>query len=139
MPITYEIDRNAGMVRLSAREDLSLEDDTTRIQQVLIDPDFEAGMPVLVDCRKNRPFADGDYVWGLTDAFVRAGAGEAFGKIAIVVSKQVSVGLANMFCTLVGGDQSRMRVFEDVSEACDWLRGLEAQPSSNGRDSSNPG
>lgn len=121
MPITFEIDSEARIVRTTARGDITLEEELAVFKSFLADPSFEPGFGILHDNRERVSVSTTDYVKGMADAVQdnRDAIGPA--KIAIVVSRMVSVGLGNMFAILTENAPTTTKVFWDIDEAERWL------------------
>jgi hypothetical protein len=121
MPITFEIDTEARIVRATARGDITLEEELACFESFLSDPRFESGFGILHDNRERRSVSSTDYVKGMADAVQKNRAALGPAKVAIVVSRMVSLGLSNMFAILTENALIRTRVFWDIEEAERWL------------------
>jgi hypothetical protein len=128
MPITYQIDKGARIVRAVARGDVSLEEERRFLDAFLRDPDHMPGFGILLDNRERGLPASSDQVRGMAEAFEtnREVVGEA--RMAIVVSREVSLGLARMFALLTEEASVLTEAFRDINEAEAWLRGQERLP-----------
>jgi proline iminopeptidase len=128
MPITYQIDKGSGIVRAVARGDVGLEEERRCLEAFLRDPDHKPGFGILLDNRERGLPSSSDQVRGMAEAFDahREKVGEA--RMAIVVSREVSLGLARMFALLTEDASIHTEAFRDINEAEAWLRGQERLP-----------
>jgi len=118
MPGHFEVDRKAGIVRVTFTGVLSAEGVTVMRDEAFGHPDVEPGMSLLVDLR------------GCTDATLSVEAmrrlapvpdvlGE--GKRAFVVERELVYGLSRAWQTWAQAGQKRIEVFRDLEAAEAWL------------------
>jgi proline iminopeptidase len=131
MPITYQIDKGAGIVRTVARGDVDLEEERRCLESFLADPDHQPGFGILLDNRERGLPASSDHVRGMAEAYEEHQNTVGNARMAIVVSREVSLGLARMFALLTERATVETEAFRDINEAEAWLRGqgnLIAEP-----------
>ncbi len=129
MPITYQIDKDAEIVRAVARGDVSLDEERRCFEAFLADPDHEPGFGILLDNRERGIPASSEHIRGMARAFQdrREEVGPA--RMAIVVSREVSLGLARMFALLTDDTPVDAQAFADINQAEAWLSGGRARPA----------
>jgi proline iminopeptidase len=123
MPITYQIDRDCGIVRAAARGDVSLEEERKCLESFLADPDHQPGFGILLDNRDRGLPASSEHVRGMAEAFERHKEAVGRARMAIVVNREVSLGLARMFALLTERVPIHTEAFSDINEAEAWLLG----------------
>jgi len=119
MPLRYEIDPQANVVRIIGTGHLSMTEMIATVDELAEDPQFRSGVPVIFDIRQAR------YEAGLEDGDLFAAAlkrreADFQGRFALVVSESIQV-LAKLYCVVakVAGVE-RMSCFTDVDEAIAW-------------------
>jgi hypothetical protein len=123
MPLTWAIDREAGIVRVTAQGQVSLEHERDSLLRILAHPDHTPGLGILLDNRERRPAATPDHVRAMAGVVSEVPDRLGRMKLAIVVSRDVSFGMARMFAILSEASTMRTSIFRDVDEAEAWLRG----------------
>ena len=123
MPINYQIDKDAGIVRTVARGDVDLEEERRCLEAFLADPDHQPGFGILLDNRERGLPASSDQVRGMAEAYEEHQNTVGDARMAIVVSREVSLGLARMFALLTERATVETQAFSDINEAEAWLRG----------------
>jgi hypothetical protein len=123
MPISYEIDRESGLARVTALGEVSFEEEKQCFDEILADPSRCPGCGILLDNRERGTPATAEHVKGMAHAFQERQTDVGYAKLAIVVSKEVSFGLGRMFSTLVDELPIETGVFRDIDEAEEWLAG----------------
>ncbi len=121
MAISYEIDAGARIVRATVRGDLSLEEDLQFLRSALADERWEPGFGILYDNRERGSVTTADYVKAAASFVEESRDSLGPAKVAVVVSRVVSVGLANMFAILTEHMPVTTKVFWDIEEAERWL------------------
>ncbi len=122
MPISYEFDGDAGFVRIEARGDITLEEEREALAAILADSDHRPGLAMLIDFRERGEPASAEHVRGLAHAFEEHRADVGGARLALVVSREVSVGLGRMFEALTTDLAIEMRIFREIEKAEKWLR-----------------
>jgi hypothetical protein len=124
MPVTYTIDPEAGMVRMTCSGVLTNEELVDSIERLHTDPARRPGMPSLVDCREVQQMLVTPA--GLEAAATLEGvlvdpAQEAW-AVAIVAPQDEVFWSARTYEALRSGSPEKVRVFRDRVEAEGWLQ-----------------
>ncbi len=120
MGVTYKIDTAKNMIRVivSGKTDAS---DWINCFTELRDHELKKDdMNMLLDAREHESVVDTKTVLAVTNlSTIRATPI----KLAFLVSRVVSVGMANMASSHLEKKNIHTRIFEDEKEAEDWLQG----------------
>ena len=95
------------------------------VQELIANPDFAAGDPLLVDFTQATLNANYDSALTFND-FMQTNA-EAFAgsRWAVLPGKILNRGMVNRHLLLAQEDAIQKRLFTDRAEALQWLRGIE--------------
>ena len=121
MPISYELDRAARIVRITAHGDVSFPEEKECLDAFLADSTHQPGFRILLDDRERMPAASSAHVKAMASLFELNRQAIGAARLAIVVAKDVSFGLARMFSMLTDNSLVETRVFRDIDEAEQWL------------------
>ena len=122
MPISYEMDRESAIVRVTAIGDITLEEERKCFEEILSEPEHCPGCSILLDNRERGEPASTEHVKGMAQAFHDHQDDVGYARLAILVAKEVSFGLGRMFSTLTEHLPLEASVFRDIDEAETWLR-----------------
>lgn len=121
MTVDVQVEQPGSLARVTIGGPVALEGFIQGLETLLGHPDFTPGTDVLVDLL--------DHVHRTTSADVRALAGALLGasdrlkgsRMAVIVCRTVSYGMARMLQTFVEDAPFRLEVFYDCREAEQWL------------------
>ena len=121
MPVNYKIDAVSRVVRATVRGLVTLEQEVDCLENFLGDPGFETGFGLLFDHRARGTVASVQHVRGMARAFQRHLEQLGKTRLAIVVSREASFGMARMFSILTENMPIDTHIFKDITEAEHWL------------------
>ena len=121
MIVDVRVDRGAGLVVAVLEGPVPLEGLVEGIDRMLSDPDFRAGMDILVDMQRHVHQASGADMRRLGDALTSRLEYLKGTRLAAVVSKTVSYGMIRMLQAFVDGAPFQVGVFYTPEEAKEWL------------------
>jgi hypothetical protein len=119
VPIRNEIDKQAGLVRITIEGRTDEQEWLDSVSELGKDPDFRPSMNLLIDVRHHETVASSDMMWKIGRM---VGPDASNSRWAIVVSRLVSVGMSNMLSALVQEAGIKVKAFEDMDEAEKWVR-----------------
>jgi len=119
VPIHHDVDKEAGILRISVEGLTTEEDWTGMLAAIAADPDFRPSMGLLIDVRKHESIASSEVMWKISQ---RAGADATNARWAIVVSRVVSEGMSFMLSALVEKSGFQVKVFREIDKAEAWLK-----------------
>jgi len=120
MPLEYKIHHAENYVAIRAWGDVSPTDWQALIRSLFADKGVYGGRNFLIDVAEQRSVISTDLVWAIID---KVPNNKTRSRWAIVVSRAVSVGVANMFSSLLDGKNIAVQPFEDRAKAMQWLAG----------------
>jgi SpoIIAA-like len=123
MPYTYDIDRQANLVRVTITGHNTAAEMERRMREVTNDLRWSPGMDALVDLTGMTGLdMSADQIGDLTALHGMLDALIGDGRLAMVADKEVSMGFSRLYQTF--GEQRtsmKIRVFQSVREAEQWL------------------
>jgi len=117
VPIRYDIEKDGGLVRVTVEGSTEEKDWADALDAMAGDPDFEPGR-MLIDVRKHESVAPSDIMWKIGRM---TGSHALNARWALVVSRPVSEGMANMLSTLVDKAGVKVKAYRSLEEAEAWL------------------
>jgi hypothetical protein len=126
MPVTYQIDRVAGLIRTKCSGDVVIDEVLDHFQALARDPNRPDRLDVFLDLRELTSSPSADEIREASNAVARLPAAVRFGACAIVAQRDALYGMSRMFGVFVEQFFSEINVFRSASEAEAWL---EAQRS----------
>ena len=125
MPMSYRIDRAAGIIRISGDGTLTDEDMIACIAALREDGDLRPGMPTLSDMRdvSSLEISPAGIVQMLR-VMDRTSGRRGDAKAAIVVSRDLAFGMGRMLASIGEAKHAtpRFRVFRDLEAALTWIK-----------------
>ena len=121
MGYRFEIDQTRNLIRETWTGPVGLNDYETAIAQLARHPDYREGMDSITDYRDAEIKLSYDAMRTLAS---RSAATEKWGRVAIVVSRNVEYGLARMYEEMIefhNGHIKEFRIFNSIEEAERWL------------------
>jgi hypothetical protein len=125
MPITYDVDIDAGLVRLTGTGDVHPPEWTAVLDQVLKDSRHQPGMGILMDRRAITNTQNTAMITAGVDYFETRAALLGACRYATVVSDLSAYGMGRMMEQLTEARRRaavEVRAFTDIGEAEQWLR-----------------
>ena len=116
MGLTYRIDAEAGVIYSVAEGEIVAADILGRREQLKADPLYSPDFVLLTDARSAQYNLSGEEARSLVNSFL---ATRHYSKMALVVGSG-SRGYIRMYQGWSGDDTS-IRVFEDMASAREWL------------------
>jgi hypothetical protein len=120
MPYTYVIDTARGLMLVEATPPNSLASTRSGIDEFSRAPGLEPDFGILLDLRENDYTPSATEAQELTALYLEKFRGRA---LAMVVSRMVQLGVANMISTIAELRGGAVRAFRDRQEAETWLAG----------------
>jgi hypothetical protein len=123
VPISYRIDKAARVVVCTHTGKTSDTDFIQTYTSLFNDPEYEAGIPKLIDLRKADSVGrSGNALMVIGDVLKRQYAGSSVKtRIAIVAPADLSFGLGRMYDMLTNDAPQKVGVFRSVEKAVEWL------------------
>jgi hypothetical protein len=121
MPITYTIDKQRRFILRIISGAATSDEILASLAEVLKHPDYHPGMKSLTDLRAIQHYASPQEVRQIANFILGREEEVRGGKAAIVVSQDVSFGMARMLEMLTESSQLSIRVFKNLKEAYEWL------------------
>jgi hypothetical protein len=120
MPVTYEIDQQADLLRLVLSGTVTTREFEDYFRSSVADPAFRPEMDRLVVALDVKGFPRASEVRSVSiEVGKRAGRGSTV-RVAVVVNTPFGRGMANMFLIQAGVDR-RFEMFSDEQSARSWL------------------
>lgn len=118
MPISYEIDGEAGIALVTIRGIVTAQEQREHVSRLLTDPEMRRPFRILSDRREqeNIPSAELVQEMGRQLHGVERVAGS---RLAFVVSQPVQVGMSRMFAAYASNME--IEIFNDIDSARAWL------------------
>lgn len=118
MSLDFSIE--AGILKIVAVGDPSREEQGALALRWSRHPDYEPGMPILLDNRARTAISTRAHIAEMAEATARSSLPEGT-RCAVVVPSTVEFGMTRMFEALSEEGPLRVRAFRDVEEAEAWL------------------
>jgi hypothetical protein len=133
VPVSYEIDRDRGLVRTRCVGATTLPEVLAHFRELAAEPALPEPLDVLLDLSELTAAPASDQVRTIADE-VRAFRSKLdWGAIAIVARSDLVFGVSRMFGIVAEDQFANTGVFRSLSEAEDWLRARAAgKPPSAG-------
>ena len=128
MPITFQIDRGAGVVRTKLSGQFSAAEVTAYRDQLLSDPDYRPGMLGFVDCREIESLPSADTLQLLALEIARRQDAVGATRVAVVVASEAAYGLMRMYEVYTAATSIKVKVFREEATALAWLTGQGTSP-----------
>ena len=127
MPVTYQIDRRAALIRTRCFGNVTLEEVRDHFRQLVKEPALPMLLDVFLDLRDmtSSPSAGEIREAGHTIACLPSTV--RFGACAIVAPRDAIYGISRMFSVFVEQFFTAISAFRSASEAEVWLRAHHAQ------------
>ena len=125
MPITYTIDKQRRFIQRVISGTVTSDEILASLTEILKHPDYQPGMKSLTDLRSIQHYASPGDVRQIANFIIGRSEEVRGGKAAIVVSQDVSFGMARMLELLTESSTLSIGVFREMQEAYEWL-GIEA-------------
>ena len=135
MPITYELDRETGIARLTGTGEVLPAEWVDVMDHILRDPDHEPGMGFLMDRRLVTNTPTTPMIRVATEFFLARAAQLGRCRYASVVSDLAAYGMARMKSLLAENQVVTVQAFTDLAEAERWLRDSSCASGPNISDS----
>lgn len=121
MPISYTIEKAAGLVRTRCYGEVTLAEVLNHFQILKDDPDRASHVDVLLDLRDVIQSPTADQIREASHGLEVLSGTLSFGYCAIVASRDVVFGLARMWAVFVERLFTQIEVFRSATEAEIWL------------------
>jgi hypothetical protein len=129
MPITYEIDPAAGMIRLRFVDDVTLAETLEVLHALRADPATPARLDMLVDLRHTPGLPQSGQLRAIVGELGRVAPKLRWGACALVASSDSVYGVSRMFAVYAESAFERVQVFRGIEEAESWLAAARSQSS----------
>ena len=121
MPVTYEIDKAAGIIRTKCTGPVTIEEVIEHFHVLERDSDCPSRLDVLLDLSEETSVPTSDNLMCVTREIGRIRGTVEFGNCAIVACIDVVYGMLRMFQVFAEECFRESHVFRTVSEAEVWL------------------
>ena len=130
MPVRYEIDSAAGLVRVTLSGDVTSDEIFDYYAAVAADPALRPGLSIFADCRSVTSVPPFPELNAVANAQARAPADVRPRRAAVLVSSSWLFGIIRQFAALAEGGGIQVVPFYNHDEAHQWLaRGTEPPPT----------
>jgi hypothetical protein len=122
MPVTCEIDPAAGLVYTTARGLVKIDEVVQALEAVMAHPDFRPRLNGIADFRAGDvEHIRSDDVRRLASLLARHRDAIGPSRTAVVVSRDVTFGMARMFQAFAEATPVETQVFRNMDEARQWV------------------
>lgn len=121
MPVSYEIDREAGRIETRCTGDVTLDDVLRHFEQLRADPSTPDRLDVLLDLEGMTSIPESTDLHQVTRAVDRLTVKLRWGACAIVASRDSLFGMSRMFAVFSEGLFAQTQVFRERQAAERWL------------------
>jgi hypothetical protein len=122
MPLTYQIDPQAGIIEIRGAGVITQAEYVDRLMSWMIDPLFRPGLDGLCDFTAAESTPTMADLRELIEIVARHTAYIGRVKVAIIASKPITFGVAREFASLAGAAHFEVQLFGDRDSAMSWLR-----------------
>ena len=127
MPVTYQIDRRAALIRTRCFGIVTLEEVRDHFRQLVKEPDLPKLLDVFLDLRDITSSPSAVDIREAGNTIARLPSTVRFGACAIVAPRDAIYGISRMFSVIVEQFFTAISAFRSASEAEVWLRAHHAQ------------
>jgi hypothetical protein len=121
MPLTYTVDSEADLVRLTGSGTVTDQDVVSCISALRDDPELRPGMDALSDMREIEVAFTSQGIVAIKELLDRAGPEVRVRRIATVTDSLVAYGMGRVTEALLDETTLKYRVFREMDEALVWL------------------
>jgi hypothetical protein len=131
VPITYSIDRPAGVIRTRCRDPVTLPEVLGHFEELTADPECPPRLDVLLDFRGMTSVPTSEQLQAAGERMREIRSRIAFGACAIVVDNDAVHATAMIFQVAAARNLRASRIFHDLYEAERWLK-TQREPDLSG-------
>jgi hypothetical protein len=121
VPITYQVDRAAELIRTTCTGDVTLDEVIGHFLELEADPALPAGVDVLLDLSETMSVPESEQLKAVTSEVDHLQERVRWGACAIVASRDALFGMSRMFQVFTEGLFAASHVFRELAEAERWL------------------
>jgi hypothetical protein len=121
MPLSYGIDRESGILRITAIGTPSVQEQLDLAERWSNDPAYEVGMPILMDNRQRTQPSTREHVVEVANLAEKSPFLTPGTRCAVVVASDAEFGMTRMFSMLSENSPLETRVFRNLRSAEEWL------------------
>ena len=121
MAVTYRIDAEKGIVRITVDGQPEPDEHAQVTRRWLADPDYVPGMAILLDNRGRKHPSEPARVRQLADETLGSRITTRGIRVAIVVASDAEFGMARMYEAMAADSGMVIATFRDLDEAEAWL------------------
>ena len=121
MPVSYTIDKEAGLIRTRCEGNVTLAEVLNHFQVLKDDPERPNHLDVFLDLREMTSSPTADQIRAASRGPRFLGGPGKFGFCAIVADRDVIYGMSRMWAVFVGQMFTEVMVFRSAPEAEIWL------------------
>ena len=129
MPVTFRIDKEAGIVYTVIEGPVDTKELLRELETLLDHPDFRPGLNGITDLRKSEMDTFTEDVQRVAEFFIRHREQVGASRTAIVLSGFVTYGMTRMFQAFADDSSVETQIFQDMDEAIEWIESGEDKSS----------
>jgi len=129
MPITYQIDHAAALIRTTCSGDIDIDDVRDHFRTLLNDPGRPNHLDVFLDLRELAATPSAEDIREAGNTIARLPSSLSFGACAIVAQRDALYGMSRMFSVFVEQFFRVICAFRSAAEAEKWLDAQRAEAS----------
>jgi hypothetical protein len=122
MPISYQIDGTAGLIRTRCWGEVVIDEVRSHFQTLVRDPNLTGRPDVFLDLREMNSLPTADEIREASEIIARLPATVRFGACAIIAQRDALYGMSRMFSVFAEQFFSAISAFRSAPEAEAWLR-----------------
>jgi hypothetical protein len=121
MSITFRIDKASGTILTTIEGQPSVDELVDGLKSIMSHPDFGPGLNGIADLRKSEMKTFSADVQKIADLLIEYRGKIGQSKTAVVVSKDVTFGMARVFQVFAEQAPVEIEIFRSMEEALRWL------------------
>jgi hypothetical protein len=129
MPVTFRIDKEAGIVFTVIEGPLDTDELLRELAAMIKHPDFKPGLSGITDLRKSEMDTFTDDVQRVAEFFISHKEQVGVSRSAIILSGFVTYGMTRMFQAFAEESSLDTRIFQDMDEALEWIKSGQDESS----------
>lgn len=129
MPITYEFDRESGLLHTTCAGNVTFDEVLEHFRQLEDDASLPSRLDVLLDLSTMESLPESDQLRSVASEVDRLRTRVQFGAFAIVASRDALYGMIRMFQVFAEAHLASSQVFRERGAAERWLESVRQPPA----------